>query len=183
MMMRALLAWLLCVVVVGVGVTASAQVTPIDPLQNVETVPCPLAFQPAGLPTGTTPPSSFDATARTPPGTAPTPALTNPLTSGSRTNPGTAINPGILNSPPLGNFGAAGTGFNANAGLPILSQPVPGTGFSSGKPLQFRPGSGFSPPASVALTPTPITPINGFNPGATISPALTGSASTFGVTC
>jgi hypothetical protein len=186
-MMRVFMAWMIFAAVAGAGLTASAQVTPINPLQNIETVPCPLAFQNAGAVPGTTPPASFDATARTPPGTAPTPALTNPLTNGSRTNPGTAINPGILNSPQLGNFGAPGTEFNANSGLPALSQPIPGTGFSSGTPLQFRAGSGFSPPASVTpsvgLSPTPTTPINGFNPGATISPALSGSPSTFGVTC
>jgi hypothetical protein len=188
--MRRYLTWVTCLAVLSAGVVASAQVNPINPLQSVETVPCPLAFESVrGSAAGTTSATSFDSTIRTPPGTAPTPALTNSLTSSSRTNPGTAINPGIPNSPQLGStaFGLSSSGFNANAGLPTLSQPLPGTGFSSGKPLQFRPGSGFSPPSttpSVGFSATSSTQISGFNPGATISPAVTGSpTTTFGVTC
>jgi hypothetical protein len=76
--------------------------------------------------------------------------------------------------------GAPNTGPNPYTPA-TLYQPIPGTGFPSGTPLQFSPGgvrgtTSASPPGGG---------ISGLNPGSSISPGVTGgiAGTTFGVTC
>jgi len=63
-----------------------------------------------------------------------------------------------------------------------LLQPVPGTGFPNGTPLQFAPGGTSSGTTSAN---TPGGGISGLNPGSSISPGVTGGTvgTNFGVTC
>ena len=83
----------------------------------------------------------------------------------------------------------AGLGTPPSTGTPPISpdtllKPTPGTGFLSGTPLQFSPGgTGFTLGTSNSTSPS--AGINGFNPGATISPSVTSgtTATTLGVIC
>jgi hypothetical protein len=204
--MKRYLAWVGVAVLLMLRTAAIAQVVPNNGLLGVETVPCPLASEAnTGISSvygGTLPGATSRSAAN--PGLAYTPALTSPLANNALVNPGTVTNPGISNPSQQGSntsrgsfSGATSNSFNAYSGVSGLSQPVPGTGFSSGRPLQFTPGAGFTPgTSSIGATSgslgTVITPSvgfglnglsqpSGFNPGA-FTPSGTATNS-FGVTC
>lgn len=76
--------------------------------------------------------------------------------------------------------GALNTGPNPYTPA-TLYQPIPGTGYSSGTPLQFSPGG---KKGTTSASP-PGGGISGLNPGSSLSPSVTGgiAGTIFGVTC
>jgi len=191
--MNRYVAWLTIAALCGGVPMAYAQLT-----FGMETIPCPRASETSSLGGSGTVHNGYQNLSNNP-GIASNLPLTSPLGNNGLSNAGMAVNPGLANVPQQRNTTLLFATPNAASSAP--AQHVPGTGFSFGTPLQFTPGTGFTPGTTiiggnginfgsvitpgVGLNSNGIAQSSGYNPGSSISPAVTGAktGSSFGVTC